>query len=101
MRECDFENSVLLNFRTAVIKKPESEGVGVIYTKNLCCSGRPVIITEETKNGEKVYTAQCACGDARTSGCKSASAALRKWERATLNMCREPHLYFQKVRTRA
>lgn len=96
---CEFD--VLLDFRTAVIKKPESEGTGIIYTKNLCCSWRPVIITEETKNGEKVYTAQCACGDMRTSGCKSASAALRKWERATLNMCREPHLYFQKVRARA
>ena len=52
--------------------------VAVVYMKNGCCPDKPVIVVK-TKNG--VVSAQCACGMWCTNGHRTATVAVKEYER--------------------
>lgn len=76
----DLQIDVLLDFKTALNKEPECEGIGVLHIENPCCKDRSVIIMKDTREGEPLYFAQCACGNTRTAGYKSEWGALCAWQ---------------------
>lgn len=55
--------------------------VEILHTKNGCCAGAPILITENTApDGSPNYSAQCACGGWCTSGQSSAAQAADAWQ---------------------
>lgn len=55
---------------------------GIIHTENNCCPGKPVIITvNNTFDGRKNYSAQCACDGWCSTGTSSIRDAIHEWDK--------------------
>ena len=51
---------------------------GLVFMKNGCCEGRPVVITKSTLGG---YSCQCSCGGWSSNGHKTRASAVLEYRR--------------------
>ena len=66
------------------------ELVGIISTENNCCPGEFVFVTvNNTHNGRKNYSTQCACGGWCSTGTDNIQDAINEWDKMNKRYHRE------------